>query len=334
MNKTEIDKISLDLNRTVAPVLYIWIILGAAIVIENFLIIYLIIKWKPMHNICQCILANLAAADGLFGLCLIVTGVKDLYANFNEKPITETHLNCLLIVFPPLLSTTVAHCLTVAISFDRFLAAHSPGFYRNLTKSYAIVTNIACWFYGTVHSCLIFYTYSELILLPICHHNTTVNLFYNKLNGIFGVIWSILVIVLYSKTFVTVKTKMSRARIKNQSLPGVKSSVQFHIMKTLAVVVGIYVGCWLTKTIGTIVTSYTVDKNSLDIVGALFRVVNAVDAMSNFFVYYFMSSTFRTAFKIIVLKRRIQIVPSSASSSNPHNLSQASQSSQIRLTNF
>lgn len=312
MNKNEIDSHSLDLNRIVAPILCIWVTFGSLCILCNCLIVFVIVKWKPLHTNCQYLLVNLAISNALYGLCLVAQGCRGLIMNSKHIAATETQMNCLIIVFPPHFSSTVSHWLTLAISFDRFLAVFKPIFYKNLSKSYSIAMNVSCWSYGLLQSCLIFYTYSETELEPVCHSNTgTISSFYNIMNGIFGVIVCVLVVLLYVGTVITIKLKMRKVRKK----PPTKNDLEVNIVKTLAVVVGFYIACWLTTTVGTIVAMSTLPENQLDVVGAIFRAVTALDATSNFLIYLTMSKAFRVGFYATVLKNSNIIAPLTVSSS-------------------
>uniref|UniRef100_A0A8C4H1C7 G-protein coupled receptors family 1 profile domain-containing protein n=1 Tax=Dicentrarchus labrax TaxID=13489 RepID=A0A8C4H1C7_DICLA len=299
----EIDKVSYTLTSTpstVCVLLYIFLgSLSVATICGNLLVIISIIYFKQLHTPTNYIILSLAVADLLVGVVVFpfsmafsVTSClyhQDLFCKIRDG-------------FDVILSTSSILNLC-CISIDRYYAVCRPLTYRTKINDHVVVIMILMsW--G-----IAFLIGIGLIIVGINQEQCTATCFIDVvLATIMGLIFSfylpvLLMLCIYLKIFLVAQ---GQARsIQNTKSGATVSKMERKATKTLAIVMGIFLICWLPFFLFTTIMSFSHVYVPL----ALIELLNWLalsNSMLNPFIYAFFYSWFRSAFRIIISGKIIQ----------------------------
>ncbi|XP_047194141.1 trace amine-associated receptor 1-like [Hippoglossus stenolepis] len=254
--------------------------LSVVTVCGNLLVIIAIIYFKQLHTPTNSLILSLAVADLLVGV----------------------------VVFPLTIEFSITFCLFYDDLFYRYYAVCQPLSYKTKINDHVVVTMILVSWGLSVLIGLSF------IIAGINHEKCTEMCITDVvLANIMGLIFSfylpvVVMLCIYMKIF-SVAQRQARS-IHNTTCQSTKSRAAVSKMerkatKTLAIVMGVFLLCWLPFFLCTTVLSFSHVYVPLPLIELLSWLALS-NSMLNPFIYAFFYSWFRSAFRMIISGKVIQ----------------------------
>ena len=244
----------------------------------NVLVCVSFYKFANLRTICNYFIVSLSVADILVAL-LAMPFWFIIQINNTKWPLSLDVLYFWSCV--DILSGTASITNLTAVSVDRMLAIVTPFKYPKLLTSKTAVAVIICvWIYAIAIACLRFAHWPGLSYL---HFVSTVS-FFLPLS---------LVVLMYSVIFVVVKIQVRRIGTTG----GKEQATEMKAAKTIAVVIGAFVICWLPFFV--IVVGHANDPQftyPLPVYN-MFKWMEYLNSCLNPIIYTYMNRTYRRAFK-------------------------------------
>ena len=304
----EIDTFSNRIKGTLSAMcVSLYIFLGSLSVVTvcgNLLVIISIIYFKQLHTPTNYLILSLAVADLLVGIIVFPFSMAFSYSSclYHEDLFCKVRSS-----FDITLSTTsILHLC--CISIDRYYAVCQPLTYRTKINDHvAVIMILVSWGVSVV-------IVISFIIVGINQEKCAATCLINAIMAnIFGLIFSfylpvILMLCIYFKIFL-VAQKQARS-IQNTTCPSKTSGAtvsknERKATKTLAIVMGFFLICWLPFFLCTTVRSFSHVYVPLPLI-ELLNWLAVSNSMLNPFIYAFFYSWFRSAFRMIISGKIIQ----------------------------
>lgn len=251
------------------------------------------------------LVVNLAIADGISGLTIVASAVKDVIgATRGYETVTVSIETCLYINIFPICAFDAASFTIMAIGFDRLIALKWPVLYKNLKKTYVIVLCAGAWIFGLITLTLGFIFKGPSELVPSCAIPTALKGLAMAFWNFSNIIINILVVVSYTMAY-------RRAKV----LAAVRSSNNEQILRnnrlltSLVICVAIYISTWAaTMAAIGLMNVLTLPPAALYYIMACTGPMAAANVACNFFVYYARSDEYRTAFRKLMKLKTLTLV--------------------------
>ncbi|XP_061602947.1 trace amine-associated receptor 1-like [Cololabis saira] len=242
--------------------------LSAITVCGNLLVIISIVYFKQLHSPTNALILSLAAADLLVGA----------------------------LVLPLTMKFSMSSCLYRTEVFYRYYAVCQPLTYRSKISSHVIVIMI-----------LMSWGVPALVSVGLvgfdrvkCVKKCFFYVFLGKIVVVFITFYIplLLMVCMYLKIFHVAQKQAHSIRSKTTSGETV-NKMQRKATKTLAIVMGVFLICWLPSFLCTTILSFSGASSP----GPLADILNWLalsNSMLNPFIYAFFYSWFRSAFRLII----------------------------------
>ena len=241
MNNTEYDN---HLSTAAKTVLSTWYgLTGLVAIIGNGVVLWLIITKRSLRTISNLFLSSLAAADLLVGFVIQPVWISVRYTAYNVDRV-QTYGKAIDYIW---IHTTVATTFNLCcVTLDRHIAIFHPLRYEGILsrkRCYVLIATV--WFMSLVLPCSRFLV-EDVIGLPALYISFT----------IITVLIPMIIIILCSIRILRAAAVQSRRITVNtvQNLEAVKTRKKnFKAAKTISIVVGLFVVCWLPSLITSFV---------------------------------------------------------------------------------
>ncbi|XP_078362140.1 adenosine receptor A2a-like [Oculina patagonica] len=251
MNNTNSNSIcshSKEFSMTVKIILSTWFgLTGLAAIIGNALVLWLIFTNRSLRTVSNLFLTSLAAADFLVGLVIDPVWISIKCLRLDEESYMQNNSETIGYLW---IHTTVATTFNLCcVTMDRHIAIFYPLRYEDIVNNrrcYALIATV--WFMSLVLPCLRFLL--DATVLPTLWLSFT----------IITVLIPMIIIM-----FCSVRNlKVAAAQFKNitdntlQNQEAVKRRKRnFKAAKTVSIVVGLFVVCWLPSLITSLVQYFS-----------------------------------------------------------------------------
>ena len=217
---------------------------GLAVIIGNALVLWLIARNKTLRTISNLFLSSLAVADFLVGLVINLVWILIRCLGYNADNYLQTYSKVIDYLW---IHTTVATTFNLCcVTFDRHIAIFYPLRYEEIltyTRCYALIATV--WFMSLVLPCSRFLV-EDIIGLSALYISFT----------IITVLIPMIIIILCSIRILKAASVQSKRitvnTVENQDAVK-KRKKNFKAAKTISIVVGLFVVCWLPSLITSFV---------------------------------------------------------------------------------
>ncbi|GCB75978.1 sphingosine 1-phosphate receptor 3 [Scyliorhinus torazame] len=215
-----------------------FLIICSFIVLENLMVLIAIWKNNKFHNRMYYFIGNLALSDLLAGIAykvnILMSGKKTFGLTTSVWFIREGSM------FVALGASTFS---LLAIAIERHMTMIKMRPY-DASKKYRVFLLIgACWLISILLGALPILGWNCICNLPEC---STVLPLYSKMYVVFCVvIFSAIllaIVILYARIYILVKT--SSRKVSNRKFTKHNSERSMALLKTVVIVVGIFIACW------------------------------------------------------------------------------------------
>lgn len=259
----------------------------------NLLVILSVVYFKQLHTPTNYLVLSLAVADLLVGaLVLPLTMEFSVTSCFFYK-----------VFFCKIRGTFDVSLCTASIlnlcciSIDRYYAVCHPLKYRAKINSRVVVV-------------MILFTWTLSVLTGIGYISAGMTsgkcdskcFVYFVIANVLGLVFSfylpvIIILCIYVKIFLVAQRQVKS--IQNSKSPATVRKTERKATKTLAIVIGVFLLCWLPFFLFTTVLSFShFDVSSVLL--ELLTYVALLNSMMNPFIYAFLYSCYRSAFRLII----------------------------------
>ena len=223
-------------------VLSTWLgLAGLAAIIGNGIVLWLVVRRRSLRTISNSFLTSLAAADFLVGLVIDPVWISIRCLGYNADTYLQNYSEPIDYLW---IHTTVATTFNLCcVTMDRHIAIFYPLHYEDT------VTNRRChmliatvWFVSLILPCSRFLVkdFKMLSTLYICF--TIITVLIPMIIIIFCAIQNLKVAAVQSKKIITDST------LQNEDVVKIREK-NFKAAKTVSIVVGLFVVCWLPSLI-------------------------------------------------------------------------------------
>ena len=245
MNNTEYDNRLSIAARTVLSTWYGLTGLGA--IIGNGVLLWLIITKRSLRTVSNVFLSSLAAADLLVGFGIQPVWISVRYTAYNVDRV-QTYGKAIDYLW---IHTTVATTFNLCcVTLDRHIAIFHPLRYENILshkRCYLLIATV--WFMSLVLPCSRFLV-EKVTGLPALYISFT----------IMTVLIPMIVIILCSiqilKAASVQSKRISVSTVQNRDAV-IRKIKNFKAAKTISIVVGLFVVCWLPSLITSLVHHFS-----------------------------------------------------------------------------
>ncbi|XP_049927758.1 trace amine-associated receptor 13c-like [Epinephelus moara] len=291
--------------------LYVLFVLGMLVtILGNSVVIVSISHFKQLHNPTNMLILSLGLADLLVGTIVMpFSAIRTIHGCwFYGDDFCLLHSSFDMF----LTSVSIFHLICIAV--DRQQAICNPLHYsRNITMPVAWVMVFASWVLAAVYSYGLLYSKANITGLEdyIASINClgSCNLLFNSLWGILDSITAFffpctLMVCLYTKVFIVAKEHVRKtgdmSNCSNDRAKGglIKQS-EHKAAKTLGIVLGAFIFCWMPFFVNSITDAYT----GFSTPAAIFEVsvwLGYFNSSLNPIIYAFFYPWFKKCFYLIV----------------------------------
>ncbi|XP_063763529.1 trace amine-associated receptor 13c-like [Eleginops maclovinus] len=298
-------------NAGIKVALYLLFVLCMLVtIVGNFIVIVSIAHFKELHNPTNLLVLSLALSDLLVGVAVMpfsaIRTINGCWFYGDDFCMLHSSLDMSL--------TTVSMFHLMCIAVDRQQAICNPLHYsRNITMSVAWIMVCASWVLATVFSYGQIYSKANVAGLEEYIESIkclgSCNLLFNPLLGILDSVTSFffpctVMVCLYTKIFIVAKEHVKKIgdmnNCSNDRVKGgfVKQS-EHKAAKTLGIVLGAFIFCWMPYFMITIIDSFT----GFNTTAALFEAfvwLGYFNSTLNPIIYAFFYPWFKKCFYLIV----------------------------------
>ena len=246
MNNTQYDN---HLSIAAKTVLSTWYgVTGLGAIIGNGVVLWLIITKRSLRTISNLFLSSLAAADLLVGFVIQPVWISVRYTAYNVDRV-QTYGKAIDYLW---IHTTVATTFNLCcVTLDRHVAIFHPLRYEDILshrRCYVLIATV--WFMSLVLPCSRFLV-DDVIGLPALYISFT----------IITVLIPMIIIILCSirilKAASVQSKRMSVSTVQNHQDAVKRRKKNFKAAKTISIVVGLFVVCWLPSLITSLVHHFS-----------------------------------------------------------------------------
>ena len=246
MNNTEYDN---HLSTAAKTVLSTWYgLTGLVAIIGNGVVLWLIITKRSLRTISNLFLSSLAAADLLVGFVIQPVWISVRYTAYNVDRV-QTYGKAIDYIW---IHTTVATTFNLCcVTLDRHIAIFHPLRYEGILsrkRCYVLIATV--WFMSLVLPCSRFLV-EDVIGLPALYISFT----------IITVLIPMIIIILCSirilKAASVQSKRISVSTVQNHQDAVKRRKMNFKAAKTISIVVGLFVVCWLPSLITSLVHHFS-----------------------------------------------------------------------------
>ncbi|TKS69385.1 Trace amine-associated receptor 13c [Collichthys lucidus] len=294
-------------------------------ILGNSVVIVSIRHFKQLHNPTNLLILSLALADFLVGV-IVMPFSADRTINgcwFYGEAFCLLH-SCFDMF---LTSVSIFHLICIAV--DRQQAICNPlHYYRKITMSVAWIMVCGSWALAAIYSYGLLYSKANIVGLEdyILSINClgSCNLLFNPLWGILDSITAFffpctVMVCLYAKIFITAREHVRKIETSNDRERGglIKQS-EHKAAKTLGIVLGAFILCWMPFFINSIIDAFTGFSTPAAVFEA-FVWLGYFNSTLNPIIYAFFYPWFKKCFYLIV---NLKIFQPNSSTINVHVLTQ------------
>ncbi|XP_047430349.1 trace amine-associated receptor 1-like [Mugil cephalus] len=270
--------------------LYIFLSLLTAVTIcGNLLVIISIIYFKQLHTPTNYLILSLAVADLLIGALMFPFNMAFSVTTCLYQNTTTCKIRNALDV--TISSSSVLNLC--CISIDRYYAVCHPLMYNTkLTDHVSMMMGLGSWAVSVLYGICFF-------VMKYYYNLCRIECFF--LSGVISILAfyvpTIILLCVYSKILLVALKQVSSLRNATSQSGPVASKKERKATKTMAIVMGLYLICWLPIFISY--PFYTLSN----IVAALVEPFNwfaLSNSMFNPFIYAFFYQWFRSAFRMVI----------------------------------
>lgn len=276
--------------------LYSWIDL-----INNTFVIVTIFFSKSLHNKSQFVILSHCTIELLLALIYICTGTVRYLSYVYSSPYYANQFVCTLRQLPISFGGNVVQIYTLGLACDRFMCVALPLFYKHLrTGLYVVAFNVVCFGLTVVKMSFVFYDINTAEMFPTCSYSSY-NDQYKTMDGITENIATIATVSIYALAAVVLLVRYKLTKFNGDlQRRDWKKSMEFDVFFAILVIGAIYVA-----TIGanSIISLFTLSLQFENQVGAIVSALYLTSGETHLFVYLYLNSTFRKAFKLVILKK-------------------------------
>ncbi|CAH1778980.1 unnamed protein product [Owenia fusiformis] len=234
-------------------------IIAVLIVGGNSIVLISILIHKNLHTVNNLFLTSLAVADLIMGIFVSPLTIHILYV----KPLiyvehTQDKWSCVIRLYLLTMSFGASLFSICGIALDRYIAIIHPLKYRSLMTRRRVMVYILCFWVYVISTCA--YLFSEGNIQFKAHETCRTK------NVVSPLVFSVLKIHTFVAIFVSVMSHSvvamvaakHRARINSQLVRFNNNMAVAHrnenkIAKTMTLVVGLFLLCWLPSTINSLI---------------------------------------------------------------------------------
>ncbi|KAM4712988.1 trace amine-associated receptor 1-like [Anableps anableps] len=294
----EIDRFSFFLSNVssiLCVLVYIFLaFLAVVTVCGNLLIIISVGYFTQLHTPTNSLIVSLAVTDLLVGVLVFPFS---MVFSLSSCLLYEGFICQVRDSFDISLSTcSILNLCCIAI--DRYYAVCQPLTYRTkMTNSVAVVMILVSW--GISGLTGIGIAIAGLNHEP-CEENCSMEVL---LSSTLGPIFSfylpaLIMLCIYLKIFLVAQRQACIIQ-NNKNCGGTASRLERKAMKTLAIVMGVFLICWTPLFVCITLVPFTTDPVPVSVIETL-NWVTLTNSMLNPFIYAFFYGWYRTAFRMIV----------------------------------
>ncbi|XP_017570639.2 trace amine-associated receptor 13c-like [Pygocentrus nattereri] len=282
----------------------------------NLLVIISISHFKQLHTPTNLLILSLAVADLLVGLFVMPVKIMELFDScwYLGKTV------CTL--FPVIDYVTVSASVSslVLIAVDRYIAVNDPLLYpTRITVCKTSLFIIIAWSWSVFYNLMLMYFNNHLLHSQIsdgCYGKCVLVMKYTWVMVDFVITFlgpCIIILILYSTIFKVARRQAKAVRdgrngATNKHVDKISSSSETKAAKTLAIVIFLYLACWIPFTVGPLSVE---DVISSSLVVNLVNWFMYINSSVNPLIYAIFYPWFKTSVKYIMTCR---IFESSSSS--------------------
>ncbi|XP_017570637.1 trace amine-associated receptor 13c-like [Pygocentrus nattereri] len=284
----------------------------------NLLVIISISHFKQLHTPTNLLILSLAVADLLVGLIIMPVRIMDFIDScwYLGKTV------CTL--FPVIDYVTVSASVSslVLIAVDRYIAVNDPLLYpTRITVCKTSLFIIIAWSWSVFYNLMLMYFNNHLLHSQIsdgCYGECVLVMKYSWVIADIVVSFlfpCVIILILYSIIFKVARRQAKAVKaVKNSATNNhgakVSSSSETKAAKTLAIVIFLYLACWIPFTVGPLSADEIISSSLVVSVVNWFLYINS---SVNPLIYAIFYPWFKTSVRYIVT---CQIFESSSSSFN------------------
>ncbi len=281
-------------NSTVidlTPVATCYIMLGILGTLGNVAIVCIIFKQKSLHSQCYYLMQELAISDAISCLSFFELGVLMIFG-----PVSNNL--CAKACFPMTFSLAAGNILMLAIGIDRFCALYLQNLYDNIANTLAVTFTVVAWLSGFGFSTTAIVESTD-DLLPICVPPTAMQLVTMGSWNNCGLGLNVLIISVYLSVIVRAKFVLgANGQDSNASLTARKNARKMKVIKTLLIVVFVFIFSWMGTMVCIKILS-VLDVSEEQFVQGIgyIGLTCLANIVPNFIIYACRMSEFRDAVK-------------------------------------
>ena len=292
-------------------------------ILGNSVVILSICHFKQLHSPTNVLILSLAVVDLLVGVIVIpICTITTIYGCWFYGD-TYCQIHTSFDVFFTTLS--ILHLICIAV--DRYQAICNPLHYsRKITMSVAVMMVCACWSLAAVYSFGLFFSKTTVAGLEDLMSSTDClgicNIYLSPLWGILDSTFCFffpctVMVCLYTQIFVVAKKHVRKIGDKSTCLNdrgrGGLIRAECKAAKTLSIVLGVFIFCWMPFFMNSIIDPLTGFRTP----GLLFQVLywlGFFNSACNPIIYALFYPSFKKCFQYIIT---LKIFSSNSSTMNP-----------------